>query len=84
MPRTKFGSYSKKLREKSGLSQAEVAKKLGMSSGQMVSNWERGACFPPLRDLKRLANMYDVPLKSFFDRFSEAYKNVLWENVRGK
>lgn len=40
-------SSSRLLKEKrlaSGLSQLEIAKTLGYSSGQFVSNWERGLC----------------------------------------
>ncbi len=32
-------------RERVGLSQAAIAKKLGMGSGQYISNVERGKCF---------------------------------------
>lgn len=47
-------------REKSGLSQLEVADTLGYSSAQFVSNWERGLCEPPLKSLKKLCRILDI------------------------
>lgn len=45
-------------REARGLSQAEVAKKLGYTSPQFISNMERGLCAPPLKAIKELVEMY--------------------------
>jgi transcriptional regulator with XRE-family HTH domain len=42
------GTALKKIREKSGLSQGELAKKLGYTNPQFVSNIERDACGLPL------------------------------------
>lgn len=81
MGRSEFGEYSKKLRLKSGLSQLEVARTLRFKSGQIVSNWERGQCYPPLENFQRLADMYGVTLKVFFNRYSEAYVEDLWVRV---
>jgi transcriptional regulator with XRE-family HTH domain len=50
----------KKARENAGLSQAEVARELGYSSPQFVSNWERGLSSPPVPKLKKLCKMYQL------------------------
>ena len=57
----------KKSREKSGFTQAEVAKSLGYSTAQFVSNWERGLSYPPLKSLRTLSKMYDVNMDSLFN-----------------
>jgi transcriptional regulator with XRE-family HTH domain len=43
-----FGSYLKTAREKRNITQSELAKRLGYSTSQFISNWERGLCDPPL------------------------------------
>ena len=57
----------KKARSEKGLSQAEVAKKLGYSSPQFISNWERGLASPPIPKLKKLCKIYDLPLDKAYD-----------------
>jgi transcriptional regulator with XRE-family HTH domain len=47
-------------REKKGLSQLALSKKLGYSSPQYVSNWERGTCGPPIDKLFRLVKVLDL------------------------
>lgn len=42
-----LGQYLKEKRVASGLTQAELASKLGDVHSQFVSNWERGLCAPP-------------------------------------
>jgi transcriptional regulator with XRE-family HTH domain len=63
MARLGFAKHAKELREKAGLTQAEVAKCLKLSTPQMVSNWERGMCYPPLVLLKPIASLYQVTLE---------------------
>lgn len=55
-----LGVYLQKKRVKAGLSQGDVAKALGYSSPQFISNFERGLCAPPLPKLKSIINMYDL------------------------
>lgn len=56
-----LGNYLKNKRTRSGLSQSEVAKGLGYSSPQFISNFERGLCAPPLPALKKIMNYYKLP-----------------------
>ena len=55
-----LGEFLQAKRIKSGLSQGDVATKLGYSSPQFISNFERGLCAPPLNKLKLLVNLYDL------------------------
>lgn len=57
-----FSKYLKAERIKVGLSQAAVAKKLGYSSPQFISNWERGLARPPVKVIKRLISMYRLDI----------------------
>lgn len=81
MGRAQFAIYSRKLRIRSGLSQSQVAQALKLKSGQLVSNWERGQCYPPLKLLRILAGIYDVELKELFDRYSASMKDDMWKKV---
>lgn len=55
-----LGEFLQARRIKMGLSQGDVAKKLGYSSPQFVSNFERGLCAPPLNKLKLLLQLYGL------------------------
>ena len=47
-------------REKKGYSQSKLAKVLGYSSGQFVSNWERGQSYPPVDRLAKMSLLLDL------------------------
>lgn len=49
------------LRKKNGLSQLELAEKLNVSR-QAISKWEVGSTIPSIDNIKKLSNMYHVPL----------------------
>ncbi|MBQ7955658.1 MAG: helix-turn-helix transcriptional regulator [Lachnospiraceae bacterium] len=43
----KVGGNIRKYREKSGLTQSQLAKKIGVEGSSRISNWEQGANNPP-------------------------------------
>lgn len=53
-------------RKKCGLSQEEVAEKLGVSR-QTISKWETGETLPDIRQSKRLALLYHLSLDELID-----------------
>jgi transcriptional regulator with XRE-family HTH domain len=55
-----LGTYLQNKRLKAELSQGDVADKLGYSSPQFISNFERGLCAPPLPKLRILIDLYDL------------------------
>lgn len=63
----RLGAYLKEKREHAELSQGDVARRLGYSTAQYISNFERGVCQPSLKIIARLAKMYRVDLKELFD-----------------
>jgi transcriptional regulator with XRE-family HTH domain len=80
--RIEVTSLSGFLREKriaAGLSQLEVAQKLGYSSPQFVSNWERGLVSPPLETLATLIRLYKLNSHDLIRRLlseTESYLNA--------
>ena len=57
----KLGESLSNARKKSGLSQEEVAEKLGVSR-QTISKWETDETLPDLRQSKKLALLYHLSL----------------------
>ncbi|WP_203338515.1 helix-turn-helix domain-containing protein [Nocardioides limicola] len=55
-------SALRRLRRRTGLSQSQVAQRIG-ASRHSISTWERGQP-PPLSALRRLANLYGVPVST--------------------
>ena len=53
-------------RKKSGLSQEEVAAKLGVSR-QTISKWELDETLPDIRQAKKLAGLYHLTLDELID-----------------
>lgn len=60
-------TYLKSLRVEARLSQAEVASMLGHKTPQFISNWERGVCLPPIKDLKTLAGLFSISPEDLFE-----------------
>ena len=53
----------KQLREDHGLSQVELAEKLGKSQNT-ISSWETGRTMPRMKDMNALCTLYDCTLES--------------------
>lgn len=84
-------------RKKSGLSQEEVAAKLGVSR-QTISKWELGETIPDIYQSKRLAILYHLSLDELIEfdlelneiqeiienTTEETCKRVDWTNAWGK
>lgn len=58
------------LREQSGFSQAEVARKIGVSKPTYWA-WEKGNAKPKAESLKKLANLYAVALEELTEKTNE-------------
>lgn len=58
----KFGNHLFALRKSSGLSQAELAEKLGVTN-KAVSKWENGRAKPSTDTLRKLAVLFGQPLE---------------------
>jgi len=59
--------YLVKAREQSDFTQKDLAKKLGMASAQLISNWERGICAPPIKKISTLCSVLGIQFEPTFD-----------------
>jgi len=59
---TKFSKRLKELRKEKGLTQADLAKHLNLSTYSTVSLWEKGVNRPELETVKKLALLFGVSL----------------------
>lgn len=57
----------RELRNKSGLTQNEIANKLGVS-GQTILNWENGIYEPKINQLIQLADLFNVSVDYLIER----------------
>ncbi|MBS1970524.1 MAG: helix-turn-helix transcriptional regulator [Bdellovibrionales bacterium] len=62
-----LAKFLKEKRKAAGISQGAVAKKLGYTSPQFISNWERGLSRPPVATLKKIAQIYDISAADMFE-----------------
>lgn len=70
-PKIQLAALLKQKRIAAGLSQGDVAMKMGYSTPQFISNWERGIACPPVRDLKKLADILKTSPEELFEVFLE-------------
>ena len=56
-------------RKQAGLRQIDVAAKLGFTSTDRISHWEKGTAFPCVTNLFRLSAIYKVPAQGLYAEF---------------
>ena len=56
---TSVGGFIAELRKEKGLTQAELADRVGVTGGA-VSKWERGLCYPDIETVERLAGVFGL------------------------
>lgn len=57
-----YGALFKESRERAGLTQVELAKRLGFTSAQYISNIERNLCLPALEHYRTLSKVLGKPV----------------------
>lgn len=82
--RVEYGEYLQNLRVGAGLSQGDVSEKLGYSTPQFISNWERGVSKPPVTALKQLAKLYNKTPDQMFNEYLEQIQKELASDMRAK
>ncbi len=71
-----IGSKIKELRERSGMTQTDLAEKIGVSKS-MVSAYEKGIRNPSFKVLYQLCDIFQVPESLFFDEKGQVLKFVV-------
>ncbi len=77
-----LSKFLRESREKAGLTQMDVADRLGYSSAQFISNWERGLSSPPMKTLNTLAQMYKVGTEEIFQAILAITISAAEESLR--
>ena len=73
--------FLKSARIRAKLSQRDVSNKLGYTTAQFISNWERGISTPPIKDLKTLCRMYKVDFESTVNMLISTKVNDLTRSI---
>lgn len=79
-----LAEFLKQKRVTAGLSQRDVADKLGYSTPQFISNWERGVSHPPISALKKLGELYKVSAEDLFEVTLDATVHEVTQDLRRK
>jgi transcriptional regulator with XRE-family HTH domain len=78
-PYAELGSHLSKLRKARKLTQKEVSVKLGYSSSQFISNFERGITAPPMKKMRTLIELYGLNLREVVNRIQVGQRRKLKE-----
>ena len=70
----------KMARKSVGLTQKQVADKLGYDSSQFVSNWERGTSYPPPKAFRIICKLYTLD----YNNMSHVFIDLMVENYRAE
>lgn len=76
-----ISEYLRKKRVAAGLTQSHVAKSLGYSTAQFVSNWERGLSLPPVAKLGRIVDLYKLDSHELVQLIVDEQKRQLLQQV---
>ena len=78
----KLGAYLQYSRQLSLLTQRKVAQRLGYSSAQFISNFERGIAAPPTWRMKVLAKMYKLDKDRMLELYLEGVRSQTLEHLK--
>ena len=76
MDLVKIGKYIASKRKSLGMTQKQLAEKLGMSD-KSVSKWERGVCLPDVSVYKKLCSILGISLNEFLAGEDIAQENLI-------
>ena len=76
MDLVKIGKYIASKRKSLGMTQKQLAEKLGMSD-KSVSKWERGVCLPEVSVYKELCSILGISLNEFLAGEDIAQENII-------
>lgn len=76
----RLGNLLKEKRIEKGITQMSLAKDLGYSSPQFVSNWERGMCSPAFDTLPQVCKILGIPKKEIIEIIIDETRSELEAN----
>lgn len=80
MEKQTFGSMIAELRKKQGMTQAELAEKLGITD-KAVSKWERDLSFPDINTIPKLAEIYNVTVDELMQVKTATKEDTTKKNI---
>lgn len=79
-----LSAYLKRKRLTSGLTQAQLGKKLKKTHSQFVSNWERGLCAPPGHCMEQLIEVLNLDRTELVEAMMKDAKSAIRNKVYDK
>ncbi len=76
----RLGSLLKEKRIDKGITQMSLARELGYSSPQFVSNWERGMCSPAFDTLPTVCKLLGIPKREIIEIIIDETRSELEAN----
>lgn len=80
MEKQTFGSMIAELRKKQGMTQAELAEKLGITD-KAVSKWERDLSFPDVNSIPKLAEIFNVTVDELMQVKTATKEDTTKKNI---
>lgn len=78
-----LGEYLQRCRKQAGFTQNQVAKSLGYTSPQYISNVERGVCLPCFKELSKYTTMIGADTNKVKNGMLTFYKNKIEKALEG-
>jgi len=79
-----FPNNLRMIRKRLGLRQVDVADRLGRTSADCISHWEKGLALPSVVNLFKLAIIYGVPLDHLYpDLYDMLSREMEQRRMRG-
>ncbi|HIV34051.1 MAG TPA: helix-turn-helix domain-containing protein [Candidatus Blautia intestinigallinarum] len=80
MKKQTFGSMIAEFRKKKGMTQVELAEKMGVTD-KAVSKWERDLSFPDVNTIPRLAEIFNVTVDELMQVKTDTKESRTTENI---
>lgn len=80
MKKQTFGIMIAKLRKEKGMTQAELAEKMGVTD-KAVSKWERDLSFPDINTIPKLAEIFNMTVDELMQIKTDTKENKSNENI---
>lgn len=76
-----LGRYLKNARVSQNLTQMDVAERIGLTSPQFISNWERGLCSVSVSTIKKLIRIYKLDKKEVISLLLDIEEKHIRKNL---
>ncbi|MCL2813882.1 MAG: DUF2807 domain-containing protein [Oscillospiraceae bacterium] len=75
-----FGKRIEELRKNKAMTQENLAERLGVT-GQAVSKWEKGMCYPDIELIPTICAIFEIGLDDIFGKVKKDMKNIEFAQV---